>query len=412
VPLVERHMKPLVLEALAESRAVCILGARQVGKSTLARQIADSERPASYLTLDDEATRRAALEDPTGFVALISGPVVIDEIQRAPDLMLAIKMRLDTDDTRGQFLLTGSADVLALPSIADALPGRVEYLRLWPFSQGELAGVREGFLDRLFAGEPPHVENAELGRIPYAHNVAAGGFPDAQGRSERGRSRFFASYLATILERGLDGVARLRDRSDLSRLLNAAAIRSASLMSSRSMATDLGVTHKTVAAHIKVLENLFLVRRLQPWHVNLASRQAKTPKLHISDSGLLTHLLNASPQRLAHDARLAGPVFESSVAMELQRQREWSKHEPSLFHYRDGQGREVDIVLELRSGETVGVEVKTAATVHRGDFGGLRHLRDQLGERFRAGVVLYTGQRTLAFGDRLTAVPLCGLWGG
>jgi uncharacterized protein len=408
--LVERHMKPLVLEALAESRAVCILGARQVGKSTLARQIAESGRRASYLTLDDEATRRAALEDPAGFVALLSGPAVIDEIQRAPDLMLAIKVRLDTNDARGQFLLTGSADVLALPSIADALPGRVDYMRLWPFSQGELTGVREGFIDRLFAGEPPQIENAEVGRIGYAHKVATGGFPDVQGRSERGRLRFFASYVATILERGVDEVARLRDRSDLSRLLSAAAVRSATLMSARGIATELGVTHKTVAAHIKILEDLFLVRRLQPWRVNLASRQVKTPKLHVSDTGLLAHLLNASPQRLTHDAQLAGPVFESFVAMELQRQREWSTHEPSLFHYRDGQGREVDVVLELRSGETAGVEVKTAATVHRGDFAGLRHFRDRLGARFKAGVVLYTGQRTLAFGDRLTAVPLCGLW--
>jgi uncharacterized protein len=410
MPLIERHIEPLVVEALSDTRAVCLLGARQVGKSTLAKEIAGHGHPASYLTLDDDGTRRAALEDPTGFIAVISGPAVIDEIQRAPDLMLAIKVRLDTVNDRGQFLLTGSANVLTLPSIADALPGRVQYIRLWPFSQGELAGVREHFLDRLFAGEPPRVQGAQVGRHTYAERIATGGFPDAQGRSARSRSRFFGSYATSILERSVGDVARVRDPADLGRLLGVVAARSASLMSARGIGAELGLSHKTVAAHTKILEDLFLIRRLRPWHSNLGSRQIKTPKLHVTDTGLLAHLINADAKRLARDATLAGPVFETFAAMELDRQREWSECEPSLFHYRDGDRREVDIVLELRSGEIAGVEVKSAATVTSKDFAGLRHLRDRLGGRFKAGVVLYTGEHTLPFGDRLTAVPLCGLW--
>ncbi len=408
--LIERHIKPLIVEALSDTRAVCLLGARQVGKSTLVKEIASHEHPASYLTLDDEGTRRSALDDPTGFIAVISGPAVIDEIQRAPDLMLAIKVRLDTVNDRGQFLLTGSANVVTLPRIADALPGRVEYIRLWPFSQGELGGVRERFLDRLFAGEPPRVEGAEVGRQAYAERIGTGGFPDAQGRGVRGRSRFFASYVESILERGVGDVARVRDIADVSRLLSVVAARSATLMSARGMGAELGLSHKTVAAHTKILEDLFLVRRLRPWHTNLGSRQVKTPKLYVTDTGLLAHLVNANADRLARDAALAGPVFETFVAMELERQREWSECEPSLFHYRDGQQREVDIVLELRSGEVAGIEVKSTATVRPRDFAGLRYLRDRLGPRFKAGVVLYTGERTLPFGDRMTAVPLCGLW--
>jgi uncharacterized protein len=410
--LIERHVKPHVVEALSDTRAVCLLGARQVGKSTLVKEIAGREHPASYLTLDDEGTRRSALEDPTGFIAAISGPAVIDEIQRAPELMLAIKVRLDTNNERGQFLLTGSANVTTLTTIADALPGRVEYIRLWPFSQGELAGVREDFLDRLFAGEPPRIEGAEVGRAAYAQRIARGGFPDAHDRSADGRSRYFASYTETILGRSVEDVARVRDTSAVARLLGVAAARSASLMNARGMSADLGMDHKTVTAHTKILEDLFLVRRLAPWHANLSSRQVKAPKLYVTDTGLLSHLLNVDADGLARDAQLAGSLFETFVAMELQRQCGWSRCEPSLYHYRDSQQREVDIVLELRSGEIAGVEVKSAATVRARDFAGLRHLRDKLGDRFKAGVILYTGERSLPFGDRLTAVPLQGLWAG
>jgi hypothetical protein len=408
--LIERHLRPTVVEALSEARAVCLLGARQVGKSTLAREIAAHEHPATYLTLDDDVTRRSALEDPTGFVAAISGPAVIDEIQRAPDLMLAIKARLDTRDDRGQFLLTGSANVITLPTIADALPGRIDYINLWPFSQGELAGSPERFVDLLFAGAPPRIEGAEVGLSAYAGRIVTGGFPDAQDRGIGSRSRFFGSYVASILGRDVEDVARVRDTADVGRLLSVVAARSANLMSARGMAAELGLNHKTTQAHTRILEDLFLVWRMNPWYANIGSRPVKTPKLHITDTGLLAHLVNANAEGIVQNAALAGPIVETFVAMELVRQCAWSRHEPSLFHYRDSQQREVDIVLEQRSGEIAGVEVKSGASVKSRDFAGLRHLRDKLGTRFKAGVVLYSGERTLPFGDRMAAVPLSGLW--
>lgn len=389
---------------------MCLLGARQSGKSTLARAIAADEHPAEYLTLDNDATRRSALEDPTGFIAGISGPAVIDEVQRAPDLMLAIKERLDTNDERGQFLLAGSANILTLPSIADALPGRVDYVRMWPFSQGELAGRRESFIDWLLAGEAPHVDDGTVGRGAYAAQIVAGGFPDARGRGPRGRERFFNSYVSTILGRDLSDVANVRDTDSVERLLRIVAARSAGLVSSRGVATELGVDHKTVTAQTHILEDLFLVWRLRPWHVNLGSRQVKTPKIYMADTGLLTHLTNVNADRLARDSTIAGSIFETFVAMELARQCDWAESPVSLFHYRDKQQREVDVVLELGSGEIAGVEIKTAASIHPQDFAGLRHLRDKLGDRFKAGVVIYTGKRTLNFGERLSAVPLCGMW--
>jgi predicted AAA+ superfamily ATPase len=410
--LIERHLRPAVVEALSEARAVCLLGARQVGKSTLAKEIATHEHPAAYLTLDDDATRRSALEDPTGFVAAISGPAIVDEIQRAPDLMLAIKARLDARNDRGQFLLTGSANVITLPTIADALPGRIDYIRLWPFSQGELAGSRERFVDLLFQGEPPRIEGAQVGLSAYAERVVTGGFPDAQDRRAGSRSRFFGSYVASILGRDVGDVARVRDTADVGRVLSVVAARSASLMSARGMGAELGLDHKTTMAHTKILEDLFLIWRMDPWFANIGSRPVKTPKLHVTDTGLLTQLINADADGLVRNATLAGPVLETFVAMELARQCAWSRDEPSLYHYRDSQQREVDIVLEQRSGEIAGVEVKSGASVKSKDFAGLRHLRNKLGDRFKAGVVLYTGERTLPFGDRLAAVPLCGLWEG
>jgi predicted AAA+ superfamily ATPase len=410
--LIERHIRSHVTEALSYARAVCLLGPRQVGKSTLAVQIAKHDHPARYLTLDEEGIRHAALDDPVGFVAAISGPVVIDEIQRAPDLMLAIKARLDTCNDRGQFLLTGSANVITLPTIADNLPGRVDYIYMWPFSQGELVGARERFVDRLFANDPPRIEKAEVGRAAYAERLIRGGFPDAQTRSSNARARFFASYLPSILGRDVSDIARIHDVAELGRLFNVVAARSGSLMSARGMSGDLGIDHKTVSAYMNILENLFLVRRLNAWHANIGSRQVKAPKLHVSDAGLLARVLHVDTDRLAQDATLAGTIFETFAVMEIARQCSWSEQEPSLWHYRDHDRREVDLVLELGNGEIAAVEVKSSATVRPKDFGALRFLRDALGPRFKAGVVLYTGAHTLPFGERLTAVPLSGLWSG
>ena len=202
----------------------------------------------------------------------------------------------------------------------------------------------------------------------------------------------------------------MHDAASVTRLLTVAASRTAGLMNARAMANDLKLDGKTVVRHTDLLENLFLVRRLPSWHANLGSRQIKTPKLHLVDSGLLTHLLGADAERLERDAQLAGQVFETFVAMELDRQSEWSRSKPFLLHYRDKQQREVDIVLERRGGDIVGIEVKSAPTIRSRDFAGLRYLRDRLGDRFKAGVVLYTGRQTLPFGPRLRAVPLCGLW--
>jgi uncharacterized protein len=410
--LIARQVRPLVLEALAESRAAALLGARQVGKSTLARGLSENEYPARYISLDDEAVVSTARADPRGFIASISGPAVIDEIQRAPGLLLAIKERLDRDRARGQFLLTGSANLLTLPTVADALPGRVEYVNLWPLSQGELRGVSERFVDTLFRGVFPAVAGAPVGHLAAAAMLTKGGYPEMVGRSPRGRSRFFSSYIASIIGRDIGDVANLRNVENVERLLYLIAARSGGLANFHGMGNDLGVDANTVSSHTKILEDLFLVSRLKPWRSNLGSRHVKTPKLYVVDCGLLAFLIGANERRITEDGGVAGMMIESFVAMELLRQCDWVEEPVSLFHYRDKEQREVDVVMERHSGEVVGVEVKATATPSRQDFAGLRYLRDKLGTRFRAGVVLYTGSDTLPLGDRLAAVPLSGLWSG
>jgi hypothetical protein len=408
--LIARQVRPLVLEALAENRATALLGARQVGKSTLAQSLAENEFPARYISLDDEASLDAARADPRGFIAGISERVVIDEIQRAPRLLLAIKERLDRDQTRGQFLLTGSANIQALPTVADALPGRVEYVKLWPLSQGELRGAPEQFIDTLFRGSLPQVSNAPVGRLPVVSLLSAGGYPELVGRGARGRSRFFSSYVESMIGRDIGDIANLRNVENVERLLYLFAARSGGLANFQSMASELGLDAHTVRSHTKILEDLFLIRRLKPWFANLGSRHVKTPKLYVVDSGLLAFLIRANERRIAEDEAIFGMMLESFVAMELLRQSDWAQELVTLFHYRDKEQREVDVVMESDGGEVVGVEVKATATPSRKDFAGLRYLRDRLGTRFKAGVVLYTGSDTLPFGDRIAAVPLSGLW--
>jgi uncharacterized protein len=408
-PYVPRILAATALEAMASARVVALLGPRQSGKSTLARKLAADDLRADYLTLDDEDVRSLALGDPRGFVAGLGRCTVVDEIQRAPDLLLAIKARVDLDDSPGQFLVTGSANLRRIPTVGDALPGRVDYLALWPFTQGEIARRREAFLDRLFHGAAPAVRHAPVGCAAYADLLLAGGFPEALRRSGPARGRFFAGYVDSIVERDVPDTARIHDPLAVGTLLRLVAARSGGLARYDALARDAGVDGKTARAYVDVLERLFLVRVRRPWHVNLGKRQVKAPKLYVSDPGLLAGLVGADARRLAEDDGLAGALFETFVATELERQASWAEEALTFWHLRDGD-REVDVIVERPSGEIAGIEVKASATVRPQDFRGLIHLRDSVGERLAAGVVVYAGERTLPFGDRLWAVPLCGLW--
>lgn len=406
---IERELRDI----LSVSRAAAITGPRQAGKSTLARQLQNAGVVPHYFSLDDEATRIAALTDPDGFALSLPRPAAIDEVQRAPDLMLAIKQILDQDQSPGQFLLTGSADLTTARVVADALPGRVEYVNLWPLAQAEIDGRLGSVVDALLAGSPPQVVGAQKGRAASAELVVAGGFPEAMRRSARQRSRYFRSYVQTVLGRDLPDIGQVRvDGAKLEQLLRLLAARTSALVNYSSLGRALGLDDKTVKAHVELLRALFLVYRLMPWSTNLGARQVKTPKLLLTDSGMASSLVGADAARYAapDQGALAGMLLETFVIMELVKQATWSSDAVELYFYRDTEKREVDVVIESAAGDVAAVGAKTATNVTSADIRGLELLRRKLGTRFKAGIVVYSGEHTLPIADRIWAVPLSGLW--
>jgi uncharacterized protein len=394
-----------------------IVGPRQCGKTTLASLVA-GERDAREVTLDDAGPRAAANADPTGFVEALELPAVIDEFQKAPDLLPAIKSRVDRARTGGRraagmFLLTGSANVWATLRVSESLAGRAERLQLWTLSQGEILGRRETFIEALLAGRVANIAGAPVGRRGVSKAVAVGGYPELLARREaRRRARWLENYVQMILERDVrDLAAKAQQLDELPRLLGVAAARVTGLLELSGLSGDTKLQRDTAGRYLTLLELLFLLRRAPAWSTNLGQRLIKAPKLWIPDSGLACQLVGYDERRFeTDDTSLAGALFENFVAAELTKQATWSDADVRLFHLRTAGGREVDILLEARDGAVAGVECKLTASVRERDFSGLGFLRERLGDRFRAGVVIHTGADTLAFGDRLWAVPVSALW--
>jgi predicted AAA+ superfamily ATPase len=405
----ERHARALVVEALSDTRVVFVMGARQVGKSTLTMIVAEHDHPARLVTLDDRATRATALADPTGFVAGLDGNVVIDQVQRAPDLLLAIKETVDRDPQPGRFLLTGSANVLSNRKVKDALTGRMQIVRLWPLSQAEIHGSRNNFIDAIYAQAPPQIHDAPVGRAAIVEVVAAGGYPEALRRQGRRRQAWYRDYVDTTLDRDLRDVSDALKLEAMPRLLRLLAAQAAGLLNYNAVANRLQLHPDTIKSYTQLLETVFLVQRLPAWRPGLGAREVHTPKLHLVDSGLLAHLLAADTQRIADDDQVTGRLVETFVAMEIIKHVDWATIDTRVFHYRDGRD-EIDIILESRAGEIAAVEVKAGASLDARDWRSLAKLRDRADRRFRAGVLIHTGRQTLPLGDRLWAVPVSALW--
>lgn len=406
---IPRRSRALVVEALADTRVVLIAGARQVGKSTLAAAVAEHDHPARLLSLDDKATRDAAIGDPAAFVAGLDGPVVIDEVQRAPDLLLAIKRAVDDDTTPGRFLLTGSASILSAPRIAESLAGRVEIVDLWPLAQSEIGRSGANIVDALYSGRAPVVAGATVGRAAFVDRAVRGGFPEALRRDTRRRDRWFNDYVRGIVERDLRDLSGAQKLEHVPRLLRLLAAQSAGIFRADRIGRAIGLDMKTVQSYTRLLETVFLVAQAPAWRPSIGSREVQAPKVYIRDSGLLAHLLGADAARAASDDQVSGRLFESFVAMEVARHLPWATTSARLHHYRD-RDDEVDIVLESRSGAVACIECKAGATVGRADHRAIGRLRDALGERFVAGFVVYTGADTIPLGDRVWAVPVSALW--
>ncbi len=406
--LLGRHLATAASAALADTRVVVVNGARQAGKSTLVHALMKG-RAGEERTLDDASTLAAARADPNRFVQH-DGLLAIDEVQRAPELMLAIKAAVDRARAPGQFLLTGSARLLGLRKLPDALVGRMETLELWPFSQGEIEERREAFIDAVFADDVRLDGAGGEARPGYVERVARGGFPEAVRRDEGRRARFFAAYSADLIDRDVSQLADLQRRDLLRGLLRTMAGRAAQLLKNERIASDSGVPATTLERYLALFEEVFLIKRIPSWSAGTTERAVRMRKLLFVDSGLCADLQGRTVKRLSRDDAMLGPLLENFVLGELARQLGWAATRATLHHYRTRDGIEVDAVLEAADGRIVGVEVKSAETVRADDFAGLRHLQARVPDRFHHGVVLYTGAKTLPFGDRLLAAPIDALW--
>lgn len=405
-----RQSEPTLVEALADSPVVLLHGPRQCGKTTLAKKLGD-KRGYAYINFDDDVMLAAADADPVGFVDGLAERVILDEVQRVPRLFTSIKAAVDRDRRAGRFLLTGSANVLFVPKLADSLAGRMAIQRLHPLAQCELARTPSAFLDHLFAADFPTRKVARL-KDELPARIANGGYPAALARpAGRRRANWYRDYIDTLIQRDVRDLARISALDALPRLLRMAASRTAQLFNLSDLAAPFQLSRPTIGDYMTLLERIFLLERLPPWHSNQASRLVKTPKLHIGDTGLACALLGLDAAALTADRTRLGSLLETFVFQELRRQASWHAHEHAFFHFRDRDKVEVDIVIERGAQQLAGVEVKAAATVTAADFRGLRKLRDTTDKRFAAGVVLYDGDTCASFGNGLYAVPMRLLWG-
>lgn len=397
-----------VATALKDTPVVMVTGPRQCGKTTLVRDLITDDR--EFLTLDDDTILASARSDPAGLVRGLDKST-IDEAQRAPDLLRAIKRSVDEDRRAGRFLLTGSANLLTVPKVSESLAGRMEIINLFPLSQSEIRGHMPVFLKAAFQGKVGKPGETLIGK-DLIEAVLIGGYPEMLRRKRPERRQAWArDYVRAIMQRDVGDVAEVEKLDQMPRLIRVLAHHSGQLTNFTQMGGQIGFDDKTTRKYVAILEQLFLVRRLEPWFQNQLNRLIKTPKLHFLDSGLLATLLGATAERIAKDRAIFGTLLETFVFSEVLKQISWMDNACTLYHYRDKDRKEVDIVVEDDAGALVGIEVKASATVNTGDFKGLRKLADVCDDDFKLGILLYDGEKVVPFGNRLIAAPLSCLWG-
>lgn len=408
-PYLPRLIRDRVLESLADTPVVCLLGPRQVGKTTLAQRI-DPER--AYLNLDDGTLLEAARQDPLGFVEGLPERVTLDEVQRAPELLLAIKSMVDRDRQPGRFLLTGSANLLLLPKAQDSLAGRMEVIYLHPLTEQEKRVSDSTLLGALLEGQlTPRMVADTTPLAPTAEVLCQGGYPEPNRRAPHRARQWYRQYLQAIVQRDVRDIAAIQDEDGMLRLMELLAYRTASLLNVSNLSKELRMERATVAKYLGILERLFLIQQLPAWHRNHAKRLIKSPKLHLVDTGLAAALGRLGPEQWLTEAERFGSLLESHVVEQLIAQASWSEPELRFSHYRDKDQVEVDLVIE-RGQELWGVEVKRAASVQAKDAAGLARLADQAGKGFRGGMLLYTGRHCLKLQvPGCFAVPIGMLWG-
>ena len=407
--LYPRTIEPRIAEALQDTPVVLLAGPRQAGKTTLVRRIAEKQG-LRYLTLDDELTLLSAREDPVGMIRSIDR-AVIDEIQRVPQLLLAIKKSVDQDRRPGRFLLTGSANLMALPTVADSLAGRMETLSLLPLSQSEIGSCSTNWMDAVFAGRILQTAQPALGD-DLIERVLRGGYPEAVLRvSAKRRLAWARQYIDAIIQRDVRDVAGIDKLDQLPRFLRALAQTAGRMCNYSQLGGQVGLDGKTASRYVGIFERMYLLKRIDVWSRNRLNRVVKTPKLQFIDSGLLATMLDLTKEGVRQDRTRFGNVLETFVFAELIKHATTADDDYRLMYYRDADKFEVDVVIENAAGKLVCVEVKAAATIKESDLRGLKKLADIAEEQFKMGVLLYDGTETMPLGNGIWAAPLSSLWG-
>lgn len=404
--LYPRLLDSRIHEALNDTPVVLINGPRQCGKTTLAKL---HGRDMPYFTLDDDNVLLSVREDPAGFIRRIDR-AVIDEVQHAPELLRAIKLSVDRDRRPGRFLLTGSANLLAVPQVSDSLAGRMEILTLLPLMQAEIERRENRFLAYAMGQDWPNQRIAYPASVDLVRRVLIGGYPEMLARpASARRAAWAAAYLKALLERDVRDLGAIDRLGDMPRLLAVLAQLSGQLVNFAQIGGQLGMDSKTAQKYLGVLENLFLIKRIAPWSGNELSRLVKTPKLHFLDAGLQATLVRLNPEQAITDRARFGATLESWVCGELAKALSLTAEPWQICHYRDKDLVEVDFVLESPDRQLIGIEVKASATVARADFRGLNKLKALTGKRFVSGIILHDGDQALSFGEGLWAIPLAML---
>lgn len=405
-----RLVQRLLDEAIRDSPVVLIHGPRQSGKTTLARTFLEP-LGYTYYSFDTESMLNAASADPEGFVADLPDKVILDEIQRVPQLFRSLKYQIDQNRQPGRFVLSGSANILLLPQLSDSLAGRMEVLRLHPLSQTELQQSTGGFIDHLFSSDRLDtrlLSSERLGDV-LAQRIVAGGFPAALARSREPRiQRWYSDYVSSVLQRDISELASIASIDAIPRLFSIIASNTSRLLNVAELASPLSISRPTIKHYVSLLEAIFLVDILPPWHKNLAQRLIKTPRLFCTDTGIACASLRQNTTSLRSMPELYGRMVETYVVQELKRMSSWMDEAIEISYYRDKDGFEVDAILESQ-GRLVGIEVKSSSTVTTSDFRGLRKLKSLAGSEFHRGIVLYDGAQALSFGDSMYAIPIGAL---
>ncbi|NDH09256.1 MAG: ATP-binding protein [Gammaproteobacteria bacterium] len=408
----KRNLTDKLKKMLSWSPVVLLTGARQTGKTTLMKEVL-KDTNYTYITFDDDKILKFAQEDPHNFIAQLKKPVILDEVQRAPELFLTIKMDVDENRQNGMYALTGSANLFLIPRLGDSLAGRMMILELFPLSQGELIGVQENFIDTLFKGIIPDIK-FDCSITDLFKKIGLGGYPainSDQNYDHLKTELWFKAYVDSLLKKDIKDIAAIDGITALPYLLNLLAARAGNLLNVANLSRESKIPSTTLHRYLTLLETVFLVHFQRPWSRNMTSRLVKSPKVYFNDTGLLCFLLGINFENyVPHGGMFTGILLENFVINELIKQAGWTQKRVEVYYYRTVSGIEVDVVIEDAQGNIIGIEIKSSGSVSVNDFKGLRHLQEVAQEKFVQGIVLYTGQDTLQFDKKLCALPINALW--